>query len=202
MSGIPKRLQGVPIFSCGRAIRGVGFADGGGGLSFGVCGAGDRKKPAGYIPAGFRYRCLLRTVLEGGLFAGGSLFFSLSFHSLSASSSLLLHPSSPLFRRLSVSLSAPFRTLLLSPLLSLPPRRPNRIHRSRPAERSVSRPSSPPPSPEPFRPQGSEERCRITRRSAAAQAERPAEPQPRRPAVPYAEKPFRPALRRRCPQPF
>ena len=121
MSGIPKRLQGVPIFSCGRAIRGVGFTDSGGGLSFGVCGAGDRKKPAGYIPAGFRYRCLLRTVLEGGLFAGGSLFFSLSFHSLSASSSLLLHPSSPLFRRLSVSLSAPFRTLLLSPLLSLPP---------------------------------------------------------------------------------
>lgn len=201
MSGIPKRLQGVPIFSCGRAIRGVGFTDSGGFLSaFAV--PGDRKKPAGYIPAGFRYRYLLRTVLAGGLFAGGSLSFSLSSHPLSASSSLLLHsfltPSSPPFRLFvrSFSDSSP----LSSSLSPSPPSRPDSPFATRGAFRLLSIIS--PSLSGTFPPRGSEERCRITRRSAAAQAERPAEPQPRRPAVPYAEKPFRPAPRRRCPQPF
>ena len=139
MSGIPKRLQGVsdiflwagvsgcPIFSCGRAIRGVGFTDSGGFLSaFAV--PGDRKKPAGYIPAGFRYRCLLRTVLAGGLFAGGgSLFFFALFPFpiglFFAPSSLLLHPFFAAFPSLFRSFSDSFP--LSSTLSPSPPSRPD-----------------------------------------------------------------------------
>lgn len=198
MSGIPKRLQGVSDIFLWAGDSGLGFADSGGFLSaFAV--PGDRKKPAGYIPAGFRYRYLLRTVLAGGLFAGGGVSF---FRSLSIPYRPLLRsfftPSSPPFRLFvrSFSDSSP----LSSSLSPSPPSRPDSPFATRGAFRlpSIISPSL----SGTFPPRGSEERCRITRRSAAAQAERPAEPQPRRPAVPYAEKPFRPALRRRCPQPF